>query len=284
MTIITFWNNNTGKIGQTYSALAIATHMAVEHNYKILLVSTKYNDQVTIKSFGFDKEAKTVGLLTKNKVSMDLESGIEGMTKLALANRLTPDVVPNYTKVVFKKRLEILSGPKDRENENVNYERIYSATKNILNVAKKYYDIIFVDLNNGFNEAPTREVLEMSNIIILNMEQKISEFDKVIELKENEKIFTPKNTLQLINRYDRDSKYNTKNITRYLGEKKEILSIPYSHLFTEAVEEGETAEFFTNSRIRKLEDTEDQTAFFMSEVKRATDAIIYKMQELQMRI
>lgn len=283
MSIITFWNDNTGKIGQTYSAIAIACNMAIEHNYKILLMSTRYNDQVTMQAFGFNQIARTVNLLTNKRNSMDLESGIEGMTKLALANRLTPDVVPNYTRMIFKNRLEILSGPKDREDEKINYERIYGATKNILNVAKKYYDIVFVDLNNGFNEAPTREILEMSNIIILNLEQKMFEFDKLNELKDKDKLFSPKKILTLINNYDRESKYTSKNVTRYLNEKKEILTVPYSNLYTEAIQEGTTAEFFLNPRIRRLEDTEDKTAFFISELKRAGEAITYRLQELQMR-
>lgn len=284
MTIITFWNNNTGKIGQTYSALAIATHMAIEHNYKILLMSTKYNDQVTMQAFGFSQSVQALNKLTKNKNSMELESGIEGMTKLALSSRLTPEVVPNYTRMVFKDRLEILAAQKSKEGGNVDYIRTYSATKNILSVARKYYDIIFVDLNNGFSEAPTREILEMSNIIIINVEQKMSEFDALTELKEKEKLFTPKNSFTLINRYDRESKYTSKNITRYLNEKKEVFTVPYDNLFAEAVQEGTAAEFFLNPRIRKLEDTEDKTAFLISELSRAEQAIVYRMQELQMRI
>ena len=284
MTIITFWNNNTGKIGQTYSALAIATHMAIEHNYKILLMSTKYNDQVTMQAFGFSQSVQALNKLTKNKNSMELESGIEGVTKLALSSRLTPEVVPNYTRMVFKDRLEILAAQKSKEGGNVDYIRTYSATKNILSVARKYYDIIFVDLNNGFSEAPTREILEMSNIIIINVEQKMSEFDALTELKEKEKLFTPKNSFTLINRYDRESKYTSKNITRYLNEKKEVFTVPYDNLFAEAVQEGTAAEFLLNPRIRKLEDTEDKTAFLISELSRAEQAIVYRMQELQMRI
>ena len=258
--------------------------MAIEHNYKILLMSTKYNDQVTMQAFGFSQSVQALNKLTKNKNSMELESGIEGMTKLALSSRLTPEVVPNYTRMVFKDRLEILAAQKSKEGGNVDYIRTYSATKNILSVARKYYDIIFVDLNNGFSEAPTREILEMSNIIIINVEQKMSEFDALTELKEKEKIFTPKNSFTLINRYDRESKYTSKNITRYLNEKKEVFTVPYDNLFAEAVQEGTAAEFFLNPRIRKLEDTEDKTAFLISELSRAEQAIVYRMQELQMRI
>ena len=124
----------------------------------------------------------------------------------------------------------------------------------------------------------------VDDIIILNIEQKPSELKKLMELRENKELFKPKSTLVLINNYDRKSKYSTKNISRELGEKKEILSIPYCNLLSEAVQEGTAAEFFLNTRIKKLEGTEDRTSFFIHEVKRAVDAIIYKMQELQMRI
>ncbi len=284
MAIVTFWNNNTGKIGQTYSSLAIATNMAIEHNYKILLMSTRLNDQVIIEAFGFNQTVKTVQSLTNNTKSMDLESGIEGLTKLALANRLTPDVVPNYTRMVLKNRLEVLSALRERHDETLDYNRIYAATKNVLNIAKKHYDIVFVDLNHGLSEAPTREILEASDIVILNIEQKISEFEKLTNLKQTENFIKSKNTLTLINKYDRSSKYTSKNITRTLNEKKEVLTVPYNSLFSEAVQEGTAAEFFLNPRIRKLEDTEDRTAFFINELKRAANAITYKMQELQMRV
>lgn len=284
MTVITFWNNNTGKIGQTHSALAIATHMAIEHNFKILLMSTRYNDQVTMQGFGFQEiAAKTVNLITNNKNTMDLESGIEGMSKLTAANRLTADMVPNYTRMILKKRLEILSGPTDRKDEKIDYNRIYASCRSIINIAKQYYDVVFVDLNNGLDEEPTKEILKMSNIIILNVEQKPSEFTEMVKLRNELEFLNQKNTLFLINRYDRSSKYSTKNVSRDLSEKKEILSVPYNHLFAEAVQEGTAAEFFLNPKIRKLDDTEDRTAFFISELKRAEEDIIYKMQELQMR-
>ena len=113
MAIITFWNNNTGKIGQTYSAIAIATQMALDHNYKILFLSTKYNDRLVIDAFGANEQAETVKKMVNNKNSMDLESGIEGVAKMANAGRLTAEMIPNYTKVILKDRLEILSGPKE---------------------------------------------------------------------------------------------------------------------------------------------------------------------------
>ncbi len=41
MAIITFWSNTEKETGQTMSIAAVAASMAIEHNYKILLISTR---------------------------------------------------------------------------------------------------------------------------------------------------------------------------------------------------------------------------------------------------
>ena len=245
-------------------------------------MTTRYDDQIALKAFGYEGTAKTVGLVTGNKQSMDLESGLEGMEKLVLAKRLSPDMVPNYTKIIYKNRLEVVTAPKKRDD--LDFNRLYNSCKDILMIARQHYDIVFVDLNNGLENETTKEILKMSNIIILNMEQKPSEMQKIYELKQNKELFDAKKIMYLINNYDRKSKYSSKNISREMGEKKEIMTVPYANLFAEAVQEGTAAEFFLNTRIKRLDDVEDRTAFFIRELKRDTDAIVYKMQELQMRI
>ena len=282
MTIITLWNNNTGKIGQTYSAIALSAYMAIEHNYRILLISTRYDDQIALKAFGVEDRIKTVNLVTNNTQAMDLESGMEGMAKLALAKRLSPELVTNYTKIVYKDRLEVVAAPKKRDD--VDYNRIYSACPDMINISRQYYDMVFVDLNNGLDSEITKRILKMSNIIIMNMEQKPSEFEKFVELRQNKELFPPKQIMGLINNYDRKSKYSSKNVARLLGDKKEMITVPYANLFLEAVEEGRAADFFAETRLKRLDDAEDRTTFFINELKRGTDAIIYKMQDLQMRI
>lgn len=282
MAIITFWNDNTGKIGQTYSALAVATQMAVENNYKILLMSTREGDQVAPVGFGVNKNAKTIKLLATSSTSMDLESGVEGMAKLASANRLTPEVVPNYTKVILKDRLEVLTAP--NKKPGLDYSKLYNTCIDILNIANKYYDIIIVDLNNGIKDETTKEILQMSDVIILNIEQKLSELEKLTNIMKNKEIFKQEKILTLINNYDRKSKYTAKNITRELNLRKTALTVPYDNLFSEAIQEGTAAEFFLNIKANGLTGVEDRTSYFINEVQNAVNAIIYRMQELQMRV
>ena len=55
MAIIGFWSGSKKESGQTVSIASIATQMAVEHNYKILLLSTNYNDD-TLESCFWEKQ------------------------------------------------------------------------------------------------------------------------------------------------------------------------------------------------------------------------------------
>ena len=121
----------------------------------------------------------------------------------------------------------------------------------------------------------------MADIIIVNMTQKLQIIDDFIKLKEENDFFKKNNILINIGRYDKFSKYNVKNITRYIKQKRDILVTPYNTLFFESCSEGKVAEFFL--RLRRL-DPDDRNAVFVAEESRTAKEIIYKMQELQIKV
>ena len=56
-----------------------------------------------------------------------------------------------------------------------------------------------------------------------------------------------------------------------------VLTIPYNTLYFESSEEGTVADLFL--KLRKYADTnkDDENSFFMREIKRATDNIVYRL-------
>lgn len=58
MSIVTFWSNGREQTGKTLSIAAIATYMAIEHNYRVLVVSTGYNDKTLDNCFWEEKKIK----------------------------------------------------------------------------------------------------------------------------------------------------------------------------------------------------------------------------------
>ena len=45
MAVIAFWSNEEKETGQTMSMVALSTYMAIEHNYRILNISTSFKDK-----------------------------------------------------------------------------------------------------------------------------------------------------------------------------------------------------------------------------------------------
>ena len=277
MPIISFWNNEKVETGQTLSMIAIATYMAIMHNYKILVVDTKFNSD-TVKDCYWEQERESlVNTLNANKT--DISTGIEGLAKAVMSNKSSPEIITNYTRIVFKDRLEILLGMETTDISE--YNRISPVYKDILNFAKRTYDLVFVDVSNGLNDV-AKDVLPISDLIILNTFQKMKLIESLVKDRNNNPEFiTKEKCLINLGKYDQYSKYNTKNLARYFNERKELLAVPYCTQFFEACNEGRAADYFI--KYNRIMDISDSNYVFIMELKRTTERIIYKLQEMQLK-
>lgn len=281
--VITFINNLDEESGKTMSLVAIATYMAINYNEKILVISTT-NKEDKIKSCYFEEQQVKklrLGLFGDKTSTIDTESGIEGIAKMVRSNKLTPEVITNYTRVVFKDRLEIILGyqPKEEKQADIDVTEIDEEYPNLISIAKMYYDRILVDLDNNLSEELRQRIVDHSDLVIVNTSQNLNSIKKLKTKKENSPLLQSSKTLILVGRYDEFSTYNAKNITRFLGEKNQVLTIPYNTLLFEASNEAGVPDLFL--RLKRISDIDDRNAIFMQEVKRATENIIYRLQELQ---
>lgn len=278
MSIVTFWNNGKEETGKTLSLSAIATYLAVEHNYRILLISTGYSDESLNRCFWKEKkEKRNLGLFGPN-TNVGMEDGIIGLSKAIKSNKISSENITNYTKIVFKDRLEILQSYKGVKTQ---YEEIKKIYPDIINLANNYYDLVFVDLDVEVQQDIIDMVLSNSNLIVANIAQRLSSIDEFIKLKEETKILKSKKTLILVGRYDKFSKYTAKNISRYMKERNLVSTIPYNTLFFEAADEGRVPDLFMSM---KNVDEDDRNKFFISEVKKTADNIMYRLQDISIKM
>lgn len=278
MSVVTFWNDGKEQTGKTLSIAAISTYMAIEHNYRILIISTGYRDDTLNQCFWKEKKVKrNFGLFGPNTNEI-LEEGIVGLAKVVKSNKLSPENITNYTKIIFKDRLEVLQGFK---GETSDYDELEKTYPDIINLANSYYDLVFIDLDNEMNPSIREMILANSDLIVANISQRLTSIDRFMEIREKTPILNSKKTLLLIGKYDKFSKYSIKNITRYMGEKNKVSTIPYNTLFFEACEEAKVPDLFL--KIRNV-DEEDINGFFLSEVKRTSENIMYRLQDLAMKM
>lgn len=275
MSIVTFWNNGKEQTGKTLSLAAISTHLAVEHNYRILVISTGYRDENLDNCFWEAKKVKrNLGLFGPN-TNVAMQEGISGLTRMMKSNKLSPDQITNYTKIILKDRLEILPTYKGDKDEYNDIRRYYP---DIINLANNYYDLVLVDLDKQAQDDIADLIMENSNLIVANLSQRLTSINSFMELREEKPILKSKKVLLLIGRYDKYSKYNIKNISRYLGERNKVSTLPYNTLFFEACEEAKVPDLFLN--LRKTGE-DDRNGFFLTEVKRTVDNIIYRLEDLR---
>lgn len=284
MAIIAFWSEEEKETGQTMSMVALSTYMAIEHNYRILDISANFKDQTLENSYWdttrMDNLVKTIASTENvNTSQIGLESGIEGLAKIVNSNKTSKNIISNYAKVVFNNRLDVLCSTRTQDYEE--YIEISKIYPNILQIANRDYDLVFIDISKKMPEEQKNRILEIADVIIVNITQRLKTIDSFMKLRQENEFFKKNNILLNIGRYDRYSKYNVKNLTRYIREKKDIYAIPYNTLFFESCSEGSVAELFL--RLRKV-DEEDRNANFMDEIKRLTKDLIYKMQELQLKV
>lgn len=283
MAIITFWSNGREQVGKTLSTVAIATNVAIEHNKKSIVISTSYKDKTLLNCYyNGDQENIQKNIFKSTKKSVELGSGIQGLFTIYKSGKISPDVVTDYTKIVFKERLELLVNTEVKEELNEDDKEIIRNYHEIIKIANQYYDYVFVDLDNKIGHEQVQKILKMSDIIVETFSQRITKIKELLEEREKNPILTGKNTILLLAKYNKKSKYKLKNLNRILNEKKEIYVIPYNILFFEAAEEGTVPDLFL--RLRKMIDKTDEHAVFISEVKKVSEKILDTNHELQLRI
>ncbi len=284
MAIITFMSHERKETGQTLSLAAVATQLAIEHNYKILIVATGFQDKILEDCFWHYSKEQNTPIINSTEMRMNakvgVDSGVEGLSRVLAGNRTSPEIVRNYSKIILKDRLDVLASP-----VTTDYKEYAEITKNyadILQTANQFYDMILVDLSNRMPEQSTNAILQMSNVNVVNITQRLESIDNFLQLRQDDDFYKRKNIMLLVGRYDNFSKYNIKNITRYLKERKEVNAIPYNTLFFEACAEAKIIDLFLN--FRNITDETDRNYIFIKETKSMTDALIYRLQELQMKL
>lgn len=280
MSIITFKSNESKETGQTLSLVATATQMAIEHNYKILIVSTSFQDK-TLEDCFWDLQAenKKPSILGGSVKQVGIDSGVEGLIRTLISSKTNPDIVKNYSRTVLRDRLDILCSPNTSTYQE--YERIASNYPEILKIASRYYDMIFVDLTRRMDGKQAKDILDASDVVVMNMTQRLKTIDEIVELRKNDEFYKRRNIMLLIGRYDAHSKYNVKNVSRYMKEKKSVLAIPYNTLYFEACSEGKAVDYFL--RLKRL-DSADRNSIFVRGINEVIESIIVKLQELQAKI
>lgn len=276
MSIISFWTEDTKETGQTSVAIAVATQMAIQHNKKILLISTYANNKEFDAAFWKPQvdRKNLLSFLNLNKKVVGLESGVEGLMKIEGTNKLTPNLITDYTGIIFKDRLEILSGYNGVPTTAINDFYV-----SLIKKATMAYDIVIVDLPKGINQL-AQNILTISDVVVYGITQKRHSIDEYMSSRKDGYTAKMNNLLVYIGRYDKFSKYTQKNISRTTRNRDMLYPVVYNTLFSDACDEGVVVDYFL--RMQTVTDKNRNTAF-VDEIKDLIKGILFKIDEVLMK-
>jgi len=276
MAIITFKSNSLRETGNTSTAIAVATYMSIEHNMKILLISTSFNEDTVKESF-WDINTKKNALDRKN--SSTIQTGIDGLSRIISSSKIEPRLIKDYTNVVLTGRLDVLLG---YNGEKAQYKIIQENYQQVISVASQYYDMVIVDLDKKLSQNIQMGILQISDIIVTTTSQKVKELQALNEYINEGNIVNQQNTIPVIGKYDDDLKCNIKNATRSIFRRRKLINtIPYNGKYYEAMQEGMVLDLFLN--LLRLKNKRDQNYLFIQEVKRLTEDINERWEEVRMK-
>ena len=286
MSIVTFWNDSREQTGKTLTSIAVATKMAIERNSKILLISTSLADP-TMKNCFWGEEYTSTKIFNSKSNNVAVENGIEGLMKLVTSNKLTPSTITDYTRVIFKGRLEVIAGftgskEKTTEENLEDFKKVEHGYVELIRTANQFYDIVIVDLDKTLSTKVKEDILKVSDVNVFVISQKMESISRYKELKSNNEDLIKNRCIPVIGKYIKEFKYNSKNIARYLGEKKEFDLIPFNLLFMEAAEEVGVVDLFL--RLKNIKDKTDENYIFMQCALNLTNNIMKKLHDMQMRM
>ena len=193
------------------------------------------------------------------------------------SNKLTPEIITDYAKILLTNRLEVLLGV---EGDFEQYKQIKAKYAQIISLAGKYYDMVIVDLDKNIGSQETVDILNTSDIVVALVPQRAKEIEKIQKMINEKTVLNDQKTIMTIGKYMENTKYNAKNITRNLLKQKDMIrTIPYNNLFFEATQEGTVIDLFLNlMRVKE----KDSNYNFVQEINNLNEIVKGKYELLQM--
>lgn len=279
MSVITFTNNNICETGQTLATAMIACSLAIEHNYRILLISTDFNNN-TMENCFFNayrpQRTNMIQGLTRRADTSDVSNGLEGLIRLFASNRASGDVIKSFARPILNDRLDLIPAPKTKDIKE--YRNLSTYFSQIADVANSVYDLVLVDLSKDITAENVVKMMDLSSLVVVGLVQNMSSINNFYRMKTDNNFYNRNNVMLCIDKYNQNSKYTSKNIARLLGERNTPVTVPYNILFSDNCSEGSIIDY--TLQVRELTFKEGKDGYFYDCVKDTAEKIDYKRKEI----
>ena len=235
MAKIVFWSPEEGKSGCTHVAIAVSSLLGITHKTSSLLIDANSNAKKIASSYTMYDD-----LVNANSFN-DTNLGMNAIMRLIKSNKLSPDIIQNYSKPVLKGRLDILYSAIANTQAEAR-ENLISMPLIVKN-ADEVYDLVLVDLPKTMTDDSAIRVMEQADIIVCVVPQEIEKLNNFLKKIEFIDAIKDKTKIYVVGDYEPGSKYNLFNLKLKYKIPDPCLVLPHNYLFTDACNDGNVLDF-----------------------------------------
>lgn len=235
MAKIVFWSPEEGTSGCTHVAIAVSSLMGITHKTSSLLIDANSNSKKIASSYTLYDD-----LVNANSFN-DSNLGMNAIMRLIKSNKLSPDIIQNYSKPVLKGRLDILYSAvaNTTTEERENLLSMPLVTKN----ADEVYDLVFVDLPKTTTDDSAIRVLSQADVIVCVVPQEVEKLSNILKKIEGVDEIKDKAKLFVVGNYEAGSKYNIFNLKMKYKLPEPLYVLPHNYMFADACNDGNVLDF-----------------------------------------
>ncbi|KQY91022.1 hypothetical protein ASD24_24820 [Paenibacillus sp. Root52] len=264
---IAFWSPYRGS-GQTSSMAAIAASLGSEYHIRCLIAQTENRESSLEHAFSrsLNNFSRTLSQVTGSRSISG--TGIDAVLRIARSGKLEGGAVKNNAQIIEKERLDLLSSSDQKDATLL--ESASDLIRSVFEQARKYYNIVMLDLPAGDDSELTRKLIAASDVVVVCLPQSQRSLDAYFNKEIWPSALRGKNTVLLFTQHDSSSKYKAVNITRKYKSPKGLV-IPYNTTFKDAMNDGDTKGFYKGN---KAVDRRHPNYDFIFEVQRAAKLLL----------
>lgn len=253
---IAFWSNVKGKCSTTANAAAMGIMNSLKYGNSFLLFENHIGID-GMDSIFFQKPDNIVDDVSYNYNNMGVDSIIR---KINLDTFDVPTIANNVMSFLDNK-LFYLPGSRMTSNEIFDYE-LSRVLPLLMNYLEQFAKNLIIDTAPD-NSMSTRAVLELSDIVVVNINQNKSVIDDLFANYS----FVVRKALFLVGNYEQYLRFDDMAICRKYGIASDRLAvIPYNYQFKESLYNGTIVDFIEKKYNCKKR---DNNYYFITQLKNA---------------
>lgn len=226
MRLIAVWSPLHSGSGATVLASMLPIVLALEYRVRTLLTHGGSAGKRVEQAFSLRHEPLDM-------MTVFQDHGMDALARMAGSGRLLPQTIRDYTIPMLSERLDLLAGRSDSDHPK-DFQSLEHFTSQVVDTAKRSYDIIVADAGNGSPAGADLALLQAADLVIVGLNQNLRSLEEIWEKGSPPDALRGKCCVYVLGRYDPEISCTVKNVKRRFQMKSEMYGIPYCSSIADA--------------------------------------------------